>query len=325
MNGHMLWRGTTRSIVSPSSQISTETSSSALVTMKRGVARIHESGAPTPSTCSSDHDNCLAEPTLRGIIPQSAWRFSNGGEVGLVATTDDNTVQRLLCHLAWLRDTVRGSAKLRTLEWARRVYISATHLQFRFVYPIRSQDRVDTVSQASLAKALEAIVSAADLAVEPLRSGARQAEANTRLDSHTAHELLDALDALLITANQIGWGGVHAPKEDRSLDRPVNPLRLLSEWRRRHRDHRRVHLNTMSGSQASDDPMAELRKGVVTKIVADHSRVMSRLPAQASRLLHEVVDAYLMVDVDELGRAGGEQLIQRLAARLIRPRPGRSM
>lgn len=239
-----------------------------------------------------------------------------------MAAIEDNKVLRLLCHLAWLKDFADGDSKQRTLGWARRIYNSATHLQFRFVYPHRPLDRVDASSQPPLAKALEAVVAAADNAVEPLRRGA--GDERSSLDSDTARELRDSLDLLLVTANRIGWGGVHAPKEDRSLDRPVNPLRLLSEWRRRHRDHTRHGLLATSGSPASEDAMAELRKGIATKIVADHSRVMDRLPGPSSRVLHEVADVHLRVDVEELGRAGGDQLIQRLAARLIRPRLSRS-
>jgi len=241
-----------------------------------------------------------------------------------MAIAKDHTVLRLLCHLAWLRDLVGTGSKHRTLGWARRVYNSAAHLQFRFAYPHQPRDRVAESSRPILAKAIETVVAAASDAIEPLRGGAGAVGEDLALDPATAREVRDALTVLLDTANKFGWGGVHAPKEDGSLDRPVNPLRLLSEWRRRHRDHTRHGLLATSGSPASEDAMTELCKGIATKIVADHSRVMDRLPGPSSLVLHEVADVHLRVDVEELGRAGGDQLIQRLAARLIRPRPSRS-
>ena len=143
------------------------------------------------------------------------------------------------------------------------------------------------------------------------------------LDAATARDLHDALTALLDTATQVGWGGVHAPKEDVTLDRPVNPLRLLSAWRRRHRGGKKTDRHAGSGSAISDEAMVELCKGIATKLVANHSRVMGRVPASASQVLHEVADAHLSVDVDEFGRAGGDQRMQKLAAQLLRTRSGR--
>jgi hypothetical protein len=238
-----------------------------------------------------------------------------------MAAVKDDMVHRLLCHLAWLRDLVGTGSKHGTLGWARRVYNSAVHLQFRFVYPHQSHDRVAEPSQRLLAKAIEDVVDAASDAIEPLRSG--DGEKDSALDAATARALRDALTVLLDTATQVGWGGVHAPKEDVALDRTVNPLRLLSEWRRRHGGGEQSGLHSASGSTASDEAMAELCKGVATKLVADHSRVMRRVPELASQVLHEAADAHLSVDVEQCGRTGGDQLIQRLAAQLLRTRSGR--
>ena len=241
-----------------------------------------------------------------------------------MAGVKDDMVLRLLCHLAWLRDLVGAGSQHRTLGWARRVYNSATHLQFRFVYPHQSHDRVTEPSQRLLAKVIEDVVDPASDAIEPLRSGAGAVEEDSALDAATARALRDALTTLLDTATRVGWGGVHAPKEDVTLDRPVNPLRLLAEWRRRHGGGKQSGLDTVSHPTASDEAMAELCKGVATKLVANHSRVMGRVPASASQVLHEVTDAHLSVDVDEVGQAGGDQLIQRLAAQLLRARSGRA-
>jgi hypothetical protein len=239
-----------------------------------------------------------------------------------MATVKDDMVLRLLCHLAWLRDTGGSGSKQRTLAWARRVYNSTIHLQFRFVYPHQSHDRVAEPAQQPLAKALEAVVVAASEAVEPLRSGVDVEE--SVLDTTAARVLLDRLNVLLETAAQVGWGGVPAPKEDVTLDRPVNPMRLLSEWRRRRGGGKQSGLHAASVSTASDEAVAELCKGVATQLVANHSRVMGRVPASAAQVLHEVADAHLSVDVDECGRRGGDQVIQRLAAQLLRTRSGRA-
>lgn len=244
-------------------------------------------------------------------------------EGSTVAAVEDNMVLRLLCHLAWLRDSFEGNSNQSTLRWGRRVYNSVTHLQFRFVYPHRSQDRVAEPLQPQLAKALEAVVKAASDAVEPLRTYADAVKEDFLIDSGTAHDLRDALDALLDTANKIGWCGVHAPKEDVRLDRPINPLRLLWKWQRRHRGGKRPGARDASDSTASDENRVELCKGVATKLVVDHSRVMGRVPATASAVLHEVADAHLTVDIDEFGRAGGDQLVQRFAAQMLRDRSGR--
>lgn len=239
-----------------------------------------------------------------------------------MATVKDDMVLRLLCHLAWLRDTGGSGSKQRTLAWARRVYNSTIHLQFRFVYPHQSHDRVAEPAQQPLAKALEAVVVAASEAVEPLRSG--DGAEGTVLDAATASALRDALTALLDTANRVGWGGVHAPKEDATMDRPVNPLRLLSEWRRRHGGGKQAGPLNTSGSTANDEAMEELCKGIATKLVATHSRAMGRVPASAAQVIHKAADAYLTCDLDEFGRQVGDQLIQRLAAQLLRDRSGRA-
>jgi hypothetical protein len=238
-----------------------------------------------------------------------------------MAMAKDDTVLRLLCHLAWLRDLVGTGSKHRTLGWARRVYNSAAHLQFRFVYPHQPRDRVAESSRPILAEAIETVVGAASDAIEPLRSGAVGEDSG--LDTATARELRDSLTVLLDTANKIGWGGVHAPKEDATLDRPVNPLRLLAEWRRRHGGGKQSDPHDASGSTATDEAMVELCKGIATKLVANHSRVMGRVPATAYEAFHAAADAYLAVDVEEFGRTGGDQLIQRLAAQLLRIRAGR--
>jgi hypothetical protein len=235
-----------------------------------------------------------------------------------MATVKDDMVLRLLCHLAWLRDTGGSGSKQSTLGWARRVYNSAAHLQFRFVYPHQPQDRVAEPSRPVLAKAIETVVGAASDAIEPLRGGAGAVGEDSAIDSAAVREVRDALTVLLDTANRVGWGGVHAPKEDATLDRPVNPLRLLSEWRRRHGGGKQAGPRNTSGSTVNDEAMEELCKGIATKLVANYSRAMGRVPTSVSEVFHEAADAYLSVDLDELGHTGGDQIIQRFAAQLLR-------
>ena len=241
-----------------------------------------------------------------------------------MATVKDDTVLRLLCHLAWLRDIVGSGPKQSTLGWACRVYNSATHLQFRFVYPHQSQDRVAEPSQPLLTKAIESVVDAASDAIEPLRSGIETVGEDLTLDAATARALRDALNVLLDTANKIEWRGLHAPKEDATLDRPLNPLQLLATWRRRCRGGTQTGPQTGSDATASEEARVELDKGIATKLVANHSRVMMRVPASTSEAFHAAADAYLAVDLDEFGRAGGDQLIQRLAAQMFRTRARRA-
>jgi hypothetical protein len=126
------------------------------------------------------------------------------------------------------------------------------------------------------------------------------------------------LTVLLDTANRVGWGGVHAPKEDATLDRPVNPLRLLAAWRRRHGGGKQAGPHNTSGSTANDEAMEELCKGIATKLVANHSRAMGRVPTSASEVFREAADAHLSVDLDEFSRTSGDQIIQRFAAQLLR-------
>ena len=241
-------------------------------------------------------------------------------KVDAMAIAKDDTVLRLLCHLAWLRDLVGTGSNQSTLGWARRIYNSAAHLQFRFVYPHQPRDRVAESSRPVLAKAIETVVGAASDAIEPLRGRAGAVGEDLALDPATAREVRDALTVLLDTANKFGWGGVHAPKEDAALDRPVNPLRLLSEWRRRHGGGKQAGPHKTSGSTANDEAMEELCKGIATKLVANHSRAMGRVPTTASEVFHEAADAHLSVDLDEFSRTGGDQVIQRFAAQLLRAR-----
>lgn len=230
---------------------------------------------------------------------------------------DDNTLLRLLCHLAWLRDLATDASKRQTLDWARRVYNSATHLQFRFVYPCRPHERVNASHQQSLAKALEELVSTASKAVAPLRTSAGDEVMSKPLSPAIIRELRRTLAAALDTANQAGWGGTHAPKEHAHLDHPASVMRLLAEWRRNRRGYKRPGMVAKPHAPPDNDAAVELCKGIATKIVANHARTATRISSKAVRTLHEVADAHLTVDMEEFGKVGGDQSLQDLAKTLL--------
>jgi len=235
-----------------------------------------------------------------------------------MSASGDNTLFRLLCHLAWLRTQTPGDEKQQTLDWAWRVYNSAVHLQFRFVYPHQPKDRVAAADQHALARAIEDVVSLSADAVSPMREGRSGATTTALLDPFVVRGMRDLLGTMLDTASTVGWGGAHAPKEHAECDRPVDPLRLLTKWRRHNRRARKRSEVSPATTSPADEAMAELCKGLATEIVVEHSRVMPRLPAEASKALHDAAAAFLEVDIDSIGKVGRDQWIQPIATHLLR-------
>jgi hypothetical protein len=235
-----------------------------------------------------------------------------------MAASGDNTVFRLLCHLAWLRTETPGDEKQQTLDWARRVYNSSVHLQFRFVYPHQPKDRVAAADQHTLARAIEDVVSLSADVVSPMREGRAGATTTALLDPLVVRDMRDLLGTMLDTASMVGWGGVHAPKEHAECDRPVNPLRLLAKWRRHNRGAGKRSEESPATTAPADEAMAELCKGLATEIVAQHSRVMPRLTVEASKALHDAAAAFLEVDIDSIGKVGRDQWIQPIATHALR-------
>ena len=235
-----------------------------------------------------------------------------------MAASGDDTVFRLLCHLAWLRADTQGDKEQQTLDWARKVYNSAVHLQFRFVYPHQPKDRVAAADQHALARAIEDVVSLSADAVSPMRECRAGATTSALLDPLVAREIHAALGLMLDKALMVGWGGVHAPKEHAECDRPVNPLRLLAKWRRQNLGTEKRSEVSTATTPPNHEAMADLCKGLATEIVAQHSRVMRRLPAEASKALHNAADAFLGVDIDSIGKLGSDQWIKPIATHLLR-------
>ena len=235
-----------------------------------------------------------------------------------MASADDDKVFRLLCHLAWLRNYSQAHEKRWTLKWARRVYNSAVHLQFRFVYPHQPQDRVLGADQPLLAEDIERVVSLSADALRPIRDHAPAAPAEDALDVAEATSICDALGEMLDAASKAGWGGAYTPKRHAECDRTVNPLHLLNTWRRRTRGQRKHSEELSEKKLAPDEAMSEFCQGLATELVVRHSRLMTRIPERASEVLHQVADCFYKVDFDSLGSVDSGQRLQTLAAHLLR-------
>jgi len=227
----------------------------------------------------------------------------------------DDTVSHLLSHLSWLIGATEDEEP-RTLGWARRIYNSATHLQFRFVYPHHPKDRVATANDLELATAIENLVDAASDVVAPLRvPGDRASLERTPLSAEAVHRLTDAVMVVLDLAMAASWGGPFTVERHPDLDRPVNPVRLLAEWRRRSPDASKRHRSTPRAEDARD----EFSKGLATVIVARHSPAARKLPAGVSRIFREVAEAYLGADVDALSGDRTGQPLQTYATNMLHP------
>ena len=212
-----------------------------------------------------------------------------------MAAADDDKVFRLLCHLAWLRNYSQAHEKRWTLKWARRVYNSAVHLQFRFVYPHQPQDRVLGANQPLLAEAIERVVSLSADALRPIRDHAPAAPAEDALDVAEATSICDALGEMLDAVSKAGWGGPYAPKRQRKHSEELSEKKL-----------------------APDEAMSEFCQGLATELVVRHSRLMTRIPERASEVLHQVADCFFKGDFDSLGKVDSGQRLQTFAAHLLR-------
>ncbi len=234
--------------------------------------------------------------------------------LGMAPPVDD-TVSRLLSHLSWLIGAGEDEEP-RTLGWARRIYNSATHLQFRLVYPHQPTDRVATADTPELAKAIEHLVDVASDAVVPLRGPGDWASlVQTPLSTEAAQRLANAVMVVLDLAKAASWGGPFTVERHPDLDRPVDPVRLLAEWRRRSPDVSKGHGATTRAEDARD----EFSKGLATVIVARHSPSARKLPAGASRIFREVAEAYFGADVDALSGDRTGQPLQTYATNMLHP------
>ena len=130
----------------------------------------------------------------------------------------DDTVSRLLSHLSWLIGAGEDEEP-RTLGWARRIYNSATHLQFRLVYPHQPTDRVATADTPELAKAIEHLVDVASDAVVPLRGPGDWASlVQTPLSTEAAQRLLQS-PQVDIVKNKVLLGWLPPLSLDQGLQR----------------------------------------------------------------------------------------------------------
>lgn len=239
-----------------------------------------------------------------------------------MAPAEDGMVLRLLSHLAWLKRAADQQSTGPTLEWARRVYNSSVHLQFRFVYPHSDRDRVAKSDQQPLAATIEAVVSTAAAAVDVLRDTSSDFNGDSQLDIETSSRLQRELGNLLAKANAIQWSGIHSPKEEVWLDQGVDPIRLLSEWRQRQDRRRRKQTGAENEVRPDDErnPKADFLFSLVSKIVVDGSPVIEMMPAAAAEIFQKVADAHFSADLEELRRSQVNQITLKIAEEMLHRR-----
>lgn len=228
---------------------------------------------------------------------------------------EDDIISGLLCHLAWLRK-LAASKKARTVEWASRVRDSAVELQFHFVYPHHDKDRVkDKTMVPLLAERIENVVELSyqllDVASEKPKHALKR---DSPIETRGGTELHKALIELLQAASDIGWREKLEPREDPRFYEPIDPLKKLKAYKR-----------SPLGSAVCrsvdrlppENPTADLLEGLAAKIVAEYSPIAQGLPELARKELKRVANAVYYADQSQFVSEGGNQALDRHAARLV--------
>lgn len=227
----------------------------------------------------------------------------------------DDTVYRLLCHLAWLRK-LAASEKERTVEWAFRVCNSAVELQFHFVYPHHEKDRVkDKTMVPLLAERIENVVELSrqllDVASEKPKHVVKQ---DSPIETRGGTELHEALIELLHAASDSGWRKKIEAGEDPRFYEPIDPLKKLKAYKR-------SPLGSVVCRSVDrlppENPTADLLEGLAAKIVAEYSPVAQGLPELARKEFKRVANAVYYADQSQFVSEGGSQALDRHAARLV--------
>lgn len=243
-----------------------------------------------------------------------------------MAASGDDTVFRLLCHLAWL--TGQAEKKdARTLEWAYRVYNTAVELQWRYVYPHESSDNVTSANDQKLASSIEGVVSSASEALSVLRTDSYlQVKSDELLPPTTGYEIVSAIDALLDDVCQTKWREGVVAKQQPSCDVAPNPLRNLQRWKSSRRIKPPVNTVTNDTDPATAT-QTELNKGLGTEIVTHNSRVVeSRTPAVKEEL-RKMSKTMREIDVEQCANANaayGSRIPADILDNMARSLGGRS-
>lgn len=214
-----------------------------------------------------------------------------------MASFSGDRVQRLLCHLAWLRKlAVDPSAQ--TLGWAYRVYNTTTAIQWEFVYPAVAADLVTPPYDRMLARAIEDVVEASSRAVGVLRTdtgGNATAQASVMPADVTS--ITTAIDSLLKAVGESEWQTSVEPVEDPQCDEIVRPLQNLERWRKK---RARGMAKAPPGSESpSEHAQAELNKGLGTDIVTTQSRTVAAMPAPIPDEAREISKEMLRIDASK--------------------------
>ncbi len=214
-----------------------------------------------------------------------------------MASFSGDRVQRLLCHLAWLRKHAVDPAS-QTLGWAYRVYNTATAIQWEFVYPAAASEVVTPPFDRSLAKVIEDVVEASSRAVEVLRTDAGATEtARTSVPAADATAIVTAVDAMLKAVGYSQWRLGVEPVEDPKCDEIVRPLQNLERWRRRRA--RSIPKDLPEGETPSEYSQAELNKGLGTDLVATQSHTVAAMPDPIPDEARSMSEVMLRIDASE--------------------------
>lgn len=210
---------------------------------------------------------------------------------------DDNTLLRLLCHLAWLRKQLVTDGGVATIQWAYQVYTCAVELQWRYTYPHHDSEVMTPPTSFDFPRELEKVVARASDALDVLREDKTGRVSGADLLPTDASALIaGAVDDLLdVTDRSHQVGKVVAKrKPDEGL---VTPLRNLQRWA----SARRVkppRADAREYASPAGEAQAELNKGIGTSLVASYAAAVSNMPPDAKAEVRKMAATMLDIDVE---------------------------
>jgi hypothetical protein len=190
-------------------------------------------------------------------------------------------------------------------------------LQFHFVYPHNEMDRVkDKTMVPLLAERIEEVVDLSRQLLDVASEKPRHASTtNSPIETRRGTELHEALIDLLRAASDSGWREKIEPREDPDFYKPIDPLKKLKAYKRSPLGSPAIR---EAASLSTEDPMADFNKGLATKTVAEFSRQSKSLPLPAREVVKKAADAVFHADQSQFVSEGGNQALDRHAARLVR-------